>query len=247
MTGSEPANTTVPGDDEKAREEDAREQLKREDCRSNRTESSSTTGSTQKLPLSDSFNNSLSSSDSLSCSNSPESSPSPDLHSSCEQRDHPASIGSKVVVVVEEAEETPPVRTMTSTGSKSAAHKMKRTVSNCNVRNTSTMCSKESSYVYHCPSSRRTQKRSQPTKVPDPTPTMDSVETQFHLMLLEDSISDETQSMVELGTQLFRSRGHHGSSLRRGRESRNGQVPARLVGGGTKVAGVDHFHSGHQV
>jgi len=242
MTGSEPANSTVStgGDNGKTREEEAREQLKQEESSNLLTESSSSSGSTQKLPLSDSFNNSLSSTDSLSCSNSPESSPSPDLHSSPGQ-EHTVSIG------VEDTEDTPPVRTIAttrSTGARGAAPRMKRTVSNCNVRNTSTMCSKDSSYVYHCPSRRRTQKRSQPKKVPDPASSMDAIESQFHLMLLEDSVSDDTQSMVELGTQPFRARGLHGSSLRKGAESRSSQVATRH---GTKVAGMDHLHNGPQV
>lgn len=146
--------------------------------------------------------------------------------------------------------------------------KMKRTISNCNIRtshNASTLCSKGSSYVYHCPSNlarrngqQRQHQQKQQQHRPAETSThpfsLATTSTNFHLPLCEDPSSDETQSMVELGRNPFRVRAtQHGSSIRRERGgSRTSHASIRTTQHAARppqtAADPDHLqHSSHQV
>lgn len=213
MTGSEPANTVVSvGDPDKSREEIERQQdeLQKEVKLQSEDDTSSST-KTQKLDLLTTSNCESSPSPELkkdSITN--EDSPSPELKKESEM-----NIEISEVVNIQPKTRPPP---LTSRLNITNTNRMKRTASNCNVRNTSTLCSKESSYVYHCPARKRNLKIMQSLH-PDmncQSSGQDKAANQFHKMLLEDSISDETQSMVEMESQPFRVRGHHaGTSLRR--------------------------------
>lgn len=154
--------------------------------------------------------------------------------------------------------------------SSSVGHpKMKRTISNCNVRtshNASTLCSRESSYVYHCPSKlarRNGQKQQQhPHRLAEASSTPSSLvvastATNFHLSLYEDTNSDETQSMVELiGHRPFGMRSRDGlsitgGSIRRVRGRENGHTSMQATqhaAGQTQSKERDHLQrSSHQV
>ena len=128
--------------------------------------------------------------------------------------------------------------------------KMKRTISNCLVRNhnASTLCSQDSSYVYHYPSNvarKNNQQQQHKSILPSSTPSSLVTATNlFDLPLCEDNASDETQSMVDLGCRPSRMQTQHRASVRREREG-NETSHMRTT---HSAAGRDHLqHSSHQV
>lgn len=147
----------------------------------------------------------------------------------------------------------------TSGGSGVGHPKMKRTISNCNVRthNASTLCSQGSSYVYHYPSNvarKNIQPQQQQHRQIQTSPTPSSlavtcVTANFHLPLCENSAKDETQSMVELchrPSRLYRSFAQieKGGNVNSHASTRTTQCAADL----SQAMEQDHpQHSSHQV